>query len=168
MLASRRGGIGIDWLLPLLGLAMAVFCLSHVLSGHRHGHEGHGASPVRAASPGSTRAKAVDPVCGMSVDPSSAAGKTEYQGQTYYFCAVACKREFEKNPEKYVAAERRPKTLTPSAPDTPAMASRTEEGMAAPAAIAVTKGMAAVTSQTRGRPQPAAESSRAGPFSNPG
>ncbi len=27
-----------------------------------------------------------DPVCGMEIDPKEAAGKSEYQGQTYYFC----------------------------------------------------------------------------------
>jgi Cu+-exporting ATPase len=27
-----------------------------------------------------------DPICGMSVDPVSAAAKREYGGQTYYFC----------------------------------------------------------------------------------
>jgi YHS domain-containing protein len=43
-----------------------------------------------------------DPVCGMDVDPKAAAGKSEYQGQTYYFCSPGCKRSFDKEPEKYV------------------------------------------------------------------
>jgi len=42
-----------------------------------------------------------DPVCGMRVDPKTAAGKSEYQGKTYYFCAAACKREFDSNPQQY-------------------------------------------------------------------
>ena len=29
-----------------------------------------------------------DPVCGMRVDPASAAGHGEFHGQTYYFCSV--------------------------------------------------------------------------------
>ncbi len=45
-----------------------------------------------------------DVVCGMDIDPSSAAGKMEYKGQTYYFCSPGCKRAFDKDPEKYVAA----------------------------------------------------------------
>ncbi len=45
---------------------------------------------------------AKDPVCGMDVDPKSAAGKSEYQGQTYYFCSPGCKQAFDKEPEKYV------------------------------------------------------------------
>lgn len=43
-----------------------------------------------------------DPVCGMDVDPKSAAAQTEYNGKTYYFCAAGCKKAFEKEPEKYV------------------------------------------------------------------
>ena len=43
-----------------------------------------------------------DPVCGMDVDPKKAAGKTNYQGRTYFFCSVGCKKEFEENPAKYL------------------------------------------------------------------
>ena len=43
-----------------------------------------------------------DPVCGMSVDPKSAAGKSDYQGKTYYFCSAGCKKAFDSDPEKYV------------------------------------------------------------------
>ncbi len=45
---------------------------------------------------------AKDPVCGMEVDEKKAAGKVEYEGQTYYFCSPGCKTAFEKDPEKYV------------------------------------------------------------------
>jgi YHS domain-containing protein len=45
---------------------------------------------------------AKDPVCGMDVDEKTAAGKSEYKGQTYYFCAPGCKAAFDKEPEKYV------------------------------------------------------------------
>ncbi len=43
-----------------------------------------------------------DPVCGMDVDPKSAAGKSEYQGKTYYFCSLGCKKEFDQSPEKFL------------------------------------------------------------------
>ena len=43
-----------------------------------------------------------DPVCGMDVDPKTAAGKSTYQGKTYYFCSPGCKRAFDKEPEKYL------------------------------------------------------------------
>ncbi|MEM4970689.1 MAG: YHS domain-containing protein [Sulfolobales archaeon] len=45
---------------------------------------------------------AIDPVCGMDVDPSKAVHKTVYKGKVYYFCSPACKAEFEKNPEYYL------------------------------------------------------------------
>jgi len=47
--------------------------------------------------------KVKDPVCGMEIDPKDAAGKAEYQGQTYYFCSPDCKKAFDKEPEKYVS-----------------------------------------------------------------
>lgn len=46
----------------------------------------------------------IDPVCGMEIDPETAAGKSEYKGQTYYFCAAGCKRSFDKDPEKYIGS----------------------------------------------------------------
>lgn len=43
-----------------------------------------------------------DLVCGMDVDPETAAAKSEYQGKTYYFCASGCKKRFDGEPTKYV------------------------------------------------------------------
>ncbi len=42
-----------------------------------------------------------DLVCGMDVDPTTAAGKSEYKGQNYYFCSPGCKKSFDREPEKY-------------------------------------------------------------------
>ncbi len=42
-----------------------------------------------------------DPVCGMEIDPATAANKSEHKGQTYYFCSPGCKKSFDKDPEKY-------------------------------------------------------------------
>ena len=44
----------------------------------------------------------IDPVCKMQVEESKAAGTSEYQGKTYYFCAPGCKRKFDADPEKYL------------------------------------------------------------------
>jgi YHS domain-containing protein len=44
---------------------------------------------------------ATDPVCKMQVDEKTAAGKSEYQGRTYYFCSTSCKTRFDKEPEKF-------------------------------------------------------------------
>ncbi len=49
-----------------------------------------------------------DPVCGMDVDPKTAAGKSTYQGKMYYFCSLGCKRDFDKDPQKYVTASTPP------------------------------------------------------------
>jgi YHS domain-containing protein len=48
-------------------------------------------------------AQVKDPVCGMMVDSNTAQHKSEYKGQTYYFCAPGCKKTFDKEPEKYLA-----------------------------------------------------------------
>jgi P-type Cu+ transporter len=47
-----------------------------------------------------------DPVCGMEVTSETAAATSEYQGHTYYFCSIADKETFDKNPEKYIVQER--------------------------------------------------------------
>jgi Cu+-exporting ATPase len=43
-----------------------------------------------------------DVVCGMQVDPKQAAGQSEYQGKTYYFCSAECKRKFDQDPKQFV------------------------------------------------------------------
>ena len=43
-----------------------------------------------------------DPVCKMTIEESNAAGKSEYSGKTYYFCAPGCKAKFDQNPAAYV------------------------------------------------------------------
>ena len=45
-----------------------------------------------------------DPVCGMEVDPETAAAKSEHKGTAYYFCAEACKSQFDADPAKYAGA----------------------------------------------------------------
>ena len=47
-------------------------------------------------------AMVTDPVCKMTIDENKAAGKSEYQGKSYYFCAVSCKTKFDANPQQYV------------------------------------------------------------------
>lgn len=46
--------------------------------------------------------KAIDPVCKMKVDPKKAAATSQYQGETYYFCAAGCKAAFDNDPEKFL------------------------------------------------------------------
>jgi len=44
---------------------------------------------------------ATDPVCKMTVDEKTAAGKSDYNGKTYYFCSPGCKAKFDQNPQQY-------------------------------------------------------------------
>ncbi|HTY09242.1 MAG TPA: YHS domain-containing protein [Candidatus Edwardsbacteria bacterium] len=46
-----------------------------------------------------------DPVCGMMIDLAIAAARSGYNGQTFYFCAMGCKRAFDRDPGKYLAKE---------------------------------------------------------------
>ena len=49
----------------------------------------------------------IDPVCGMEVDPSTAAATTCYNGIELYFCAESCRRRFEAAPQDFVVSERK-------------------------------------------------------------
>ena len=45
-----------------------------------------------------------DPVCGMKVDPKSAAGSQEHVGRTYYFCSPHCLTKFREEPGRFAAS----------------------------------------------------------------
>jgi Cu+-exporting ATPase len=60
-------------------------------------------NPERANPEKSGRTIVKDPVCNMDVDPATAAGSAEYNGQTYYFCSARCVKRFNADPEKYLA-----------------------------------------------------------------
>ena len=49
---------------------------------------------------------AIDPVCGMTVDPATAAAVRTHEGRNYFFCAVGCAEAFEADPEPYLAGKR--------------------------------------------------------------
>ncbi len=59
---------------------------SHPVSGHAS----HGA------------ARAIDPVCGMSVDTRAGKPSFDYEGTTYHFCAPRCREKFAADPEHYI------------------------------------------------------------------
>jgi P-type Cu+ transporter len=44
----------------------------------------------------------IDPICGMEVEPTKAAGKHVYNGQAYYFCSHHCLAKFKEDPEKFL------------------------------------------------------------------
>ena len=45
---------------------------------------------------------AIDPVCGMDVEETKAAGSHQHGGRTYFFCGVHCLKAFKAEPGKYV------------------------------------------------------------------
>lgn len=46
----------------------------------------------------------LDPVCKMEVSPATAAAQSEHEGQSFYFCSIACKQKFDRSPQRYLDA----------------------------------------------------------------
>jgi len=57
-----------------------------------------------AAMDKTTASPATDPVCGMTVDPATAAADLIHEGDTYYFCSTSCRDRFAENPESFLAS----------------------------------------------------------------
>ena len=47
--------------------------------------------------------KALDPVCGMKVDPAISKHRFDHGGTTYHFCSAGCQGKFAADPAKYLA-----------------------------------------------------------------
>ncbi|WP_280975896.1 MULTISPECIES: heavy metal translocating P-type ATPase [unclassified Bradyrhizobium] len=79
----------------------------HGAAGHSccSGQHGHGDKPDEAAL-------AIDPVCGMKVNPATAKHRFSYKGQDYFFCSGRCRERFEAEPEKFL----KPREPEPPAP----------------------------------------------------
>jgi Cu+-exporting ATPase len=60
-------------------------------------------NPEKTSSEKTGKTLVKDPVCNMDVDPATAAGSSEYRGQTYCFCSLGCVKRFNADPEKYLA-----------------------------------------------------------------
>ena len=61
--------------------------------------------PIRPSTPNSAEVveqEQLDPVCGMMILPSDAAGHTDYKGHTYYFCSEWCLEQFQKDPAPFL------------------------------------------------------------------
>src|SRR5271169_5891606 len=67
---------------------------------------------------------ATDPVCGMTVDPATARGVAQYQGDTFCFCSPACMHRFVSEPARYFAADYRPTSSSSQPPYVPAAPAR--------------------------------------------
>jgi len=49
-----------------------------------------------------------DPVCGMSVNPESAAVHVSYAGQDFFFCSAGCADSFTSDPLAHLSEARDP------------------------------------------------------------
>jgi Cu+-exporting ATPase len=63
---------------------------------HHHHDHAHGLNGDQMA---------VDPVCGMKLDPHTAKHRADYHGHTYYFCNPKCREKFVADPEKYLSPQ---------------------------------------------------------------
>src|SRR3954469_13938147 len=59
----------------------------------------HGSAPAAQ--------NAMDPVCGMTVDPHKTPHQHSYRGQPHYFCSAGCRSKFAADPDKYLASDQR-------------------------------------------------------------
>jgi Cu+-exporting ATPase len=53
-------------------------------------HHSHGREEMREDRSGAE----IDPICGMMVNPATAAGSFNHEGRTYYFCSAGCLQKF--------------------------------------------------------------------------
>ncbi|MHC6156148.1 heavy metal translocating P-type ATPase [Bradyrhizobium elkanii] len=65
---------------------------AHSCCGGKHDHD---TTPAEAAF-------AIDPVCGMKVNPATAKHRFSYKGEEYLFCSGRCRERFEAEPEKFL------------------------------------------------------------------
>ena len=82
--------------------------VAHKDDGHTHGVDAAGAGHHQACGGGThgdadkAATIAVDPVCGMRVDPATAKHRFAYRGQEYLFCGARCRTRFEAEPENFL------------------------------------------------------------------
>ena len=46
-----------------------------------------------------------DVICHMDISINDAAGRSDYDGRTYFFCATSCKEQFDGDPDAALKAE---------------------------------------------------------------
>ena len=75
--------------------------------------------PVRhsccSTSSADSNSKTVDPVCGMTVDPVTAAHRATHEGQDYFFCSSGCRTKFIVDPDRYLGEATEPAPVIPGA-----------------------------------------------------
>ncbi|MDZ4109825.1 MAG: heavy metal-binding domain-containing protein, partial [Brevundimonas sp.] len=74
--------------------------------------DGHAGCSAHSADSG---VKAVDPVCGMTVDPATAAHRSAHEGRDYVFCSAGCRTKFVAEPDRYLGERPQPAPVVPGA-----------------------------------------------------
>ena len=67
--------------------------------------------------PGGAEAAALDPVCGMRVDPAKTPHRLTLRDQDFFFCSAGCRNKFAADPDKYLGDARGPANETKAQPD---------------------------------------------------
>jgi Cu+-exporting ATPase len=78
----------------------------------------HPASTGHSCCAGKTdnaAAKAIDPVCGMSVDPATTAHRAAHDDEDYFFCSAGCRTKFTADPDRYLGDRPEPEAAIPGA-----------------------------------------------------
>ena len=57
-------------------------------------------APVQSRDQHTPSPDAVDPVCGMTISPATAAASRDIAGTTYYFCSAHCANTFDADPDR--------------------------------------------------------------------
>ena len=68
------------------------------------GHEHHHDAPSGAGE--AADSAAIDPVCGMTVDPEAGGPSAEHEGRTYHFCCAGCRQRFVADPDAFLDGRR--------------------------------------------------------------
>lgn len=76
------------------------------MANHQHTHSSETDAKAHACCGGvkgdAVETTVIDPVCGMSVDPHTAAHRADYDDHPYYFCSAGCRAKFIADPAKYL------------------------------------------------------------------
>ncbi len=67
-----------------------------------HDHHTHDKPMMNDVAEGK-RGTAIDPVCGMQVDPERTPHHAMHDGQPFHFCSARCRERFEGDPGKYLS-----------------------------------------------------------------
>jgi xanthine dehydrogenase accessory factor len=124
LVASRKRGEVVRGFLAEQGVSKQKLAELHVPIGLDLGHTSHReiavsilAELVQLRAAGALKARervmlpliepdeVIDLVCGMTVEAVVANRPFEFEGTTYYFCAMGCRKAFEKDPASFITRE---------------------------------------------------------------